>query len=373
MTPTSFVSRRGVASLALILSVLGVGLLLFGWKRHANASAAASAVAFEPVELVTLATVAPLQHNNTTTAIGTVLALRSITLRTELAGTVRHVTLEPGAIVQPGTVLVALDVSVERAELAAARAQADLAATTLGRLERLRTHQATSQEEVDQARAQRDVAFARITQIEATIAKKTIRAPFRARVGIADVHPGQYLNEGAELTTLQGVADAVHVDFEVSQAVAASLHEGARVSIVTADGVAPIEARILAIDARVDPTTRNAKVRAQLGGHNPPAPGSSVRVQVPVGGPVTAMAIPVSALRKGPGGDHVWVVSADSTGTSRAHSRPVVSGPVLGDTVLILDGLTDGEQVAASGSFKLRDAIRVEAQSTSAATAATQK
>ena len=187
------------------------------------------------------------------------------------------------------------------------------------------------------------------------------------------MHPGQYLNEGAELTTLQGVADAVHVDFKVSQAVAASLHEGARVSIVTADGVAPIEARILAIDARVDPTTRNAKVRAQLGGHNPPAPGSSVRVQVPVGGPVTAMAIPVSALRKGPGGDHVWVVSADSTGKSRAHSRPVVSGPVLGDTVLILDGLTDGEQVAASGSFKLRDAIRVEAQSTSAATAATQK
>jgi RND family efflux transporter MFP subunit len=161
------------------------------------------------------------------------------------------------------SVLVALDVSVERAELAAARAQADLAATTLGRLERLRTHQATSQEEVDQARAQRDVAFARITQIEATIAKKTIRAPFRARVGIADVHPGQYLNEGAELTPLQGVADAVPVDFEVSQAVAASLHEGARVSIVTADGVAPIEARISAIDARVDPTTRNAKYQAK--------------------------------------------------------------------------------------------------------------
>ena len=44
---------------------------------------------------------------------------------------------------------------------------------------------------------------------------------FRARVGLADVHPGQYLNEGVELTTLQGVSQEVHVDFAVAQSVAA--------------------------------------------------------------------------------------------------------------------------------------------------------
>ncbi|HEX5818082.1 MAG TPA: efflux RND transporter periplasmic adaptor subunit [Gemmatimonadales bacterium] len=373
MSPTSFASRRGVASLALILSVLGTGVLLVAWKRHAGAGAAVAPAA-EPVELVTVATAVPREHRATTTAIGTVLALQSITLRTELAGTVRHVALVSGAVVAPGTVLVALDVSVERAELAAARAQADLAATTLGRLERLRTHQATSQEEVDQARAQRDVAFARIAQIEAAIAKKTIRAPFRARVGIADVHPGQYLNEGTQLTTLQGVAETVHVDFEVSQAVAAALHEGARVAVATGDGEAPLEARVVAIDARVDPTTRNATVRARLaGGRTPPSPGSSVRVEVPVGGPVTALAVPVSALRKGPAGDHVWVVAADSTGTTRAHARTVRSGPVIGDTVLIVAGLEPGEQVAASGSFKLRESLKVEAQSASAAPAVAQQ
>ena len=66
-----------------------------------------------------------------------------------------------------------------------------------------------SQEEVDQARAARDVAQAQVARTRAVIARKTIRAPFRARVGIADVHPGQYLNEGTQLTTLQGVDDAV--------------------------------------------------------------------------------------------------------------------------------------------------------------------
>ena len=369
MSPSSLLPRRGFASLTLILSVLGVGLLLVAWKRHASATAAASAAPFEPVELVTLATATPREHRNTTTAIGTVLALQSITLRTELAGTARHVALEPGAIVQPGAVLVALDVTAERAQLAAARAQAELAATTLGRLERLREKQATSQEEVDQARAQRDVAFAQIEQIEATIAKKTIRAPFRARVGISDVHPGQYLSEGSTLTTLQGVADAVHVDFEVAQQVAAALPEGATVNVVTGDGAEPLHAKVIAVDSRVDPTTRNATVRARLAGAHLPAPGSSVRVEVPVGNLVTAMAVPVSALRKGPGGDHVWIVSPDSTGKRRAHARLVQSGPVLGDTVLILGGVEAGEEVAATGSFKLREALRVESQPAPAAPA----
>jgi membrane fusion protein (multidrug efflux system) len=98
-----------------------------------------------------------------------------------------------------------------------------------------------------------------------------------------------------------------------------------------------------------------------------------VRVEVPVGGPVTALAVPVSALRKGPAGDHVWVVAADSTGTTRAHARTVRSGPVIGDTVLIVAGLEPGEQVAASGSFKLRESLKVEAQSASAAPAVAQQ
>ena len=79
---------------------------------------------------------------------------------------------------------------------------------------------------MDRARAERDVALAQIARTKAIIARKTIRAPFRARVGIADVHPGQYLNEGTQLTTLQGVDDAAHVDFTVAQQVAAGLREG---------------------------------------------------------------------------------------------------------------------------------------------------
>jgi membrane fusion protein (multidrug efflux system) len=357
--------RSWIASAILFLMLTATGTALAMWKLSAwRAAEAASANEPEPVESVTVAEARALEHRPTTTAIGTVLALRSITLRNELAGTVQHVRLTPGQIVEAGAVLVALDVSVEEAELKALEAQAALAETTLARHERLKGQNATTEVAVDRARAERDVALAQIARIKALIAKKTIRAPFRARVGLADVHPGQYLNEGAELTTLQGADEAAHVDFAVAQRVAAGLRAGQRVDIFasqdTAAIPAAIPATIVAVDARVDPATRNAMVRARLqGGAGTPAPGASVRVSVPTGPPRSAVAVPVTALRKGPEGDHVFVIARDKAGTMRAHARRVESGAASGEEVLIHAGLEPREQVVASGSFKLRDAASV--------------
>src|SRR5437016_2069854 len=272
-------SRRGrIGSVLLLTTVVGTGGALAAWKYASRQEArAASANQPEPIESVTVAVAKALEHRQTTTSIGTVIALRSITLRNELPGTVRQVMLTPGQVVDAGTVLVALDISVEEADLKAQEAQAALAETTLDRMQRARQNRAVSEIEVDRARAEHDVALAQIARTRAIIARKTIRAPFRARVGLADVHPGQYLNEGTQLTTLQGVDDAV----------------------------------------------------------------------------------PVSALRKGPGGDQVFVIAPDKDGKTRAHARQVASGAMLGDEIVILAGLSAGERVAASGSFKLRDAVRV--------------
>jgi membrane fusion protein (multidrug efflux system) len=371
MSRQSFSIRRAIAASVLLGVVLGSGVLLAAWKQDTNREAAASAANQpEPVERVTLAIASAQDHHATTTAIGTVLALRSITLKNEVAGTVRRASLNPGQVVEAGTVLVALDTSVEQAELRALDAQELLAERMLHRREQLLQHGATTQDEVDQMRAQRDVAKAQSARLRALIAKKTIRAPFRARVGLADVHPGQYLNEGVALTTLQGVSDEVHVDFSVAQSVAAGLQPEASVEIRTTQGQT-LTARIVAIDARVDPTTRSATVRARLeGGANGPAPGASVRVLVRVGESSKAVVIPVSALRKGPDGDHVWVVAPEAGSALRARERRVESGPVLGETLIVLAGLEPGEQIAATGSFKLRDGVRVQAPEPLAAAAA---
>jgi membrane fusion protein (multidrug efflux system) len=353
-------THGSIASIALLGTIFATGAGLAAWKyTDRAASAAAAASQPEPMEAITVAPAAEREHRRTTTSIGTVLALQSITLRNEIAGTVERVRLTPGQVVESGVVLVALDASVEAAELEAQQAQAALAKTTLDRLQSLRTHNATSQEEVDQARAQYEVALAQMSRTRALIAKKVIRAPFRARVGIADVHRGQYLNEGATLTTLQGVADAAHVDFTVAQRIAAGLQVGDSIVVYGSNEATPLPARIVAVDARVDPDTRNATVRARLSGRAAPAPGASVRVMVPVGSLDTVVSVPVSALRKGPQGDHVFVIEPDSAGKSRAHVRAVQSGPVLGEEVLIYSGVKPGEQIATSGSFTLREAALV--------------
>lgn len=353
--------NRLISSTVLLAALVGVGGGLAAWKHASNeAAAAASASMPEPAEAVTAAIAREREYRETTTTIGTVLALRSVTLRNELPGTVKYVALKPGQIVEPGTVLVALDVSVEQADLKAHRAQLALANATLERLERLREFNATSEIEVDRARAERDVALAQIARTEAVIERKTIRVPFRARVGIADVHPGQYLNQGTTLTTLQSVDDALHVDFNVPQGVAAALKPGDRVDVYSVADGAPIPARVAALDARVDPTTRNATVRARIDRtERAPTPGSSVRVAVPIGVPQPAVAIPATALRKGPTGDHVFVLATGQDNRTRAQLRSVQVATTLGDEVLIASGLAAGEQVATSGSFKLRDAALV--------------
>jgi membrane fusion protein (multidrug efflux system) len=137
------------------------------------------------------------------------------------------------------------------------------------------------------------------------------------------------------------------------------LRSGDKIQVLTA-ATEPVVATIMATDARVDPTTRNASVRAKiLDAKLAPPPGSSVRVQVPAGVARLAVAIPASALRKGPGGDFVYIVAQDKDSKSRAQQRPVQVEALAGDEVVIRDGLVVGEQVATSGSFKLRDEVLV--------------
>jgi len=348
-------------SSVLVILVLATAAGLASWKHSSiEATNAAAAKQPEPQESVTVAIAKERLHRASTTSIGTITAIRSITVQNEVAGTVHQVLFSSGEIVERGALLITLDVSVEKAELKEQEARAELARTQLERMQSVTQNGAVSEIEVDRARAELNVALAQVERTKAIIARKTIHAPFRSRVGISDVHEGQYLNEGTRLTTLQGVDTSAYVDFAVAQQVATLLHSGDTVEVFRTNDSKPLDAKIVAVDARIDSTTRNATIRAIVTGEsNGPAPGASVRVEIPSGPSQMAIAIPVSALRKGPQGDHVYVLAEDKDHKTRAFTREVQSGTILGDDVLILKGLSVGERVAASGSFKLHEASLV--------------
>ncbi|MBX3739557.1 MAG: efflux RND transporter periplasmic adaptor subunit [Akkermansiaceae bacterium] len=350
-----------IISLVLIGALGATAAGLAAWKRADIRKSMAEAAAMpEPAESIVTVPAGEVEHRNATVAVGTVLALRSITLRNEMAGTVVKAHLTPGKIVEEGALLVALDISVEEAELRAQEAQVALAETTLKRMQRLSSEDAAPVVDLDRAQAERDIALAQAARTKAVMVRKTITAPFRARIGISDVHPGQYLEEGSQLTTLQGVDEAVHVDFTVTQVVAAGLQEGNVVEILSGGDRPPLLAKIVALDARVDPRNRSSVIRARIDdAKQAPTPGASVRVRVPVGESRKVVTVPVSALRRGPEGDHVFVIGNDPQGKPRSQQRLVKSGAMNGDMVVIESGLKPGEVVATAGSFKLREGALV--------------
>jgi membrane fusion protein (multidrug efflux system) len=331
------------------------------WKQQSlNEAEVAARTRPELGAAVVVALAQECEYQRTTTAIGTVLATRSITVRNEVPGTVRTTSLAPGGIVEAGTVLVALDTTVERAELAALQAQAVLAARQYERLQRMFAQRAVSERDLDGALAERDVVAAQIARINAIIGRKTLRAPFRARVGLSDVHEGQYLPEGTLVTTLQGVARNLYVDFPVTQDAAANLARGAKIKVRAPGTEVPVEAIIVAVDSRLDSMSRNVTVRAEISDDTRfVRPGSSVTVEVPHGAPRNGIYVPASSIRKDPSGDHVFVLAHEQNGQVRAHLRRVQVAGAVGDEVFISDGLVSGENVAAAGSFKLRESALV--------------
>jgi membrane fusion protein (multidrug efflux system) len=216
---------------------------------------------------------------------------------------------------------------------------------------------------VDRAVAQLAQAEARRDVIATAIARKTMRAPFRGRIGLRDIHPGQYLAEGTELTTLESVDDTLFVDFRLPQETAARLAPGAEVRIAGGSLARPATAVVRAIDARADEASRTVRVRAEVSGLGAVLkPGAFVDVTVAAEAPRPVLAVPLAAVRRAAYGDHVFVIGTPAAGEKgpRAEQRFVRTGPVVGNDIIILGGLKAGERVATEGSFKLRQGSLVQ-------------
>lgn len=355
-------NRRALAIAVVAILAVVAALAAFKYWRVATMIAAASAFG-EPAVTVEVAAARPIAWQAQTSAAGTIVALQYVTLQNELSGTVVAVRFSSGQVVVEGQPLLELDTRTERAELNSAEADIALARLTVERTTKLVEQRAGTQAEVDRAQAQLAQAVARRDVIATTIARKILRAPFRGRIGLRDVHPGQYLAEGTELTTLESIADSVYVDFRLPQESAARLAPGAEVQISGGALAGPAAATVRAIDARADEASRTVRLRAEVAGLGTVLkPGEFVDVTVGVAAPREVLAVPLAAVRRAAYGDHVFVIgtaAADDKGP-RVEQRFVRTGPVVGSDIVILDGLAAGDRVATEGSFKLRQGSLVQ-------------
>lgn len=307
-----------------------------------------------PPTPVGIRTVEPVVYRNQTTAVGTVLAPRSITLSNELPGTVDQVKFQPGATVEPEQVLLTLDTSVEQAQLQAAEARVKFTESTYRRTQQMAATKAVTELELEETESQWKQATAQVAELKAVIARKTIKAPFRARAGLSDTHVGQYLPAGSLITTLQSIDNYLYVDFMISQTIVRWLEVGQAVTLFI--GNSEYQATIEALDAQADRSTRNVRVRARW--TEPPAlavPGDSVQVVVAYGPEMNYPAVPAESVRRSPQGTFVFLVEENAEQQLVARQTPVIIGVTVGKQVGIANGLKSGDRVVADGSFKLRD------------------
>lgn len=382
---------KTILTAALVLGgVVVAGGGLAWWKYREIRLASMQPPPPEMPLAVSVASAARVSWKPTAKLSGTVIALQSVVLRNEVAGTIRDVGFDSGSLVETGTVLVTLDAATEEADLAVAEAarrvaeagirtaEADLSwaksnydrmsqasearVAAVADLDRARSELLAAQARLERARAELEKAHASVLQVSTLINKKTIRAPFKAWVGLRGVHPGQYLPEGASIVSLQSDSGQIYLDFAVPQEHAFRVAPGLTVMAeAPVLGNSPVPITVVALDAVADATTRTIRVRSVV--DNPGRilrPGMSIEIAAPVGDPTEVLTIPRTAVRRASYGDHVFlVVPGTHPDTLVATQRFVRLGPSMGGDVVVLEGIAPGDLVATAGSFKLREGALV--------------
>ncbi|HJV01828.1 MAG TPA: efflux RND transporter periplasmic adaptor subunit [Burkholderiaceae bacterium] len=321
-------------------------------------------------QTVTAVKVQALEWQPQLNSVGTLVAVRGVDISSEIAGMVREVRFRSGDEVKAGQVLFALNADADLAQLHALQAAAELAATVLKRDEAQFAAQAISQAQLDNDRAELKSRRALAAQQQALLDKKTIRAPFAGKLGITAINPGQFVNPGDKLVTLQTM-DPVYVDFYVPQKQLAGLAVGQKLSLVSdAWPGAAFPARLTAISPKVDPATRNVLVEATAAnGKRQLVPGMFANVSLEQGDKQRHLTLPQTAITYNPYGSTVFVLAPgqgkdaprDDKGQPLlvAQQQFVTTGATRGDQVAVLTGLKEGQTVVTSGQLKLKNGTPV--------------
>ncbi|HET6412494.1 MAG TPA: efflux RND transporter periplasmic adaptor subunit [Anaeromyxobacter sp.] len=353
--------QRIVVAVGLLL----VAAILVGVKAGQIVTMVRAAGSFTPPAVaVTSAQVQGAEWEATREAVGTVVAVQGVTLASEVAGRVREITFESGTSVRRGDVLVRLDASSEEAQLASALADAQLAGVTLERARRLRRGEANSQADLDAAEARAKQADAAVANLRATIAKKTIHAPFDGRLSIREVNLGEILSPGAPLASLQQVSP-IYVDFWLPQQSLRDTRPGERVRLTTDTYPdAQWAGAITTVNPEVDPSTRNVKVRATFRNDDGRLrPGMFGNVEVLSSEKRRVLFIPATSVLYAPYGDSVFSIEKEKD-AAVARQRFVRLGEHRGDLVEVVSGLKAGETVVGSGGFRLKNGAAVAVNNT---------
>lgn len=339
----------------LMLTILGLVFGgIFSWKQQQMEQMAAMR-GQQPPATVAAARVHEESWRPHFSSVGSLVASEGVSVTNEVAGQVRKIHFKSGQQVEEGDLLLELDDSVDRAELAGALAEQRLAEIRFNRARDLLERNAVSKADYDEARANLDNAKARVQSRRELVAKKKIRAPFSGRLGIRQVDVGQFLSPGSAIVPLQAL-DPIYVDYSLPEQHLNRLHPGQELTLsVKAWPDRVFHGEISAINPGIDPQTRNVRIRGTL--DNPEQqlrPGMFAEVQTLLPVRKDVLTLPRTAITYATYGESVFLIQEQDGGLV-VNRRQVTVGETRDGRVEIVSGLEAGDRVVSAGQVKLRN------------------
>ncbi len=338
------------ALLVAVLAVLKLTVLRGGDSRTGPRPSGDAGSAME----VTAVVVSGERLADRVSSVGTILANEEVDVRSEITGRVVSIHFREGARVAKDQLLVKINDSELRAQLARAESRLAIARDEATRQKQLFDQTLTSEREYTNAVNEANVAMAEADLIRAQLAKTEIRAPFAGVVGLRSVSEGSYVSPTTLITTLRDVS-MVKLDFSVPERYAGRVAPGDRVEFRIQGSARTFDATIYALEAGIDETTRTLRVRARATNRSSIlVPGAFADVTVPLVERET-LTIPAYALIPSLKGHSVFVLSGGS-----AQPRDVAIGTRTDERVEIISGLQPGDTVITSALLQIKPGMPVK-------------
>jgi len=350
----------------MLVMLVCVGILfglIFGWKAFKAIMTKRFLTSMQaPAIVVSTMKVTSSVWQPKLKSVGSIRAIVGVSVTTELAGMVQTIFFKPGSVVEKGDILVQLNAGTEVGLLHSLQAQVELAKITYNRDKAQFAAHAVSKQTVDTDEWTLRNLQAQVEEQAATVDKKTIRAPFNGYLGISKVNPGQYLNVGDVVTTLQSL-DPIYVDFFMPQQNLAQLKLDQQVNI-NADPFPDekFSGKITTIQPLVSVDTRNVEVEATLANSKLQLkPGMFVNVEIEAAAPLSYLTVPQTAISFNPYGNLIYIVK--DSGKKDDKNQPVLTanqvfvtvGDTRGDQIAVLKGVKEGDIIVTSGQLKLKN------------------
>ena len=352
----------------IIVTFLGLALvvgILAGVKiSQFQAMAAMGKSMSPPSEMISTVPVQAGQWEQVRRSVGTLEAKRGVMITAELTGRVDQILFDSGAVVEKDTLLIEQNIEAEAAQLRSAEASLALANANLKRSKDLFKRRVVSQSQLDAADAEYKAAQAQVENARVTLERKSIRAPFKGRLGIRQVNVGEDLAPNQPIVSLQ-TSDPMLVNFSLPQKDLSVIQLGLEVRLAPDAVPGTIyKGAITAINPEVNARSRNVLIQATLGNEDGlllPGMFSSVEVVMPEKRQVTY--VPLTAIKYATFGDSVFVIEGEDSEsgetTYTAQQQFVQLGQTKGDYIEVLQGVKEGQVVASAGLFKIRNGAPV--------------